>query len=295
MRMPRIRFKGFSGEWEEKKLVDFCIIGDIDHKMPQSVKDGIPYLMTGDFIENNGLDFKNCKLISAEDYEQLSKKIKPETGDILFARYASVGAVRYVEAKIKFLISYSCAIIKYDQTSYGKYLFYNLQSNEVQRQIEFNINTGSQRNIGIDSLKNLDIFLPITLEQTKIGDYFQNLDALIEQKEKKYQKLKQFKTAMLSQMFPKEGEHTPKLRFKGFSGKWEEIELGDIMDVTSVKRIHQSDWTNSGVRFLRARDIVSNYKKEEPSDYLYITEEKYKEYSVPYFFENGFAGIGMDL
>lgn len=118
MRMPRIRFKGFSGEWEEKKLVDFCIIGDIDHKMPQSVKDGIPYLMTGDFIENNGLDFKNCKLISAEDYEQLSKKIKPETGDILFARYASVGAVRYVEAKIKFLISYSCAIIKYDQTSY---------------------------------------------------------------------------------------------------------------------------------------------------------------------------------
>ena len=51
------------------------------------------------------------------------------------------------------------------------------------------------------------------------------------------------------------------------------------MNVTSVKRIHQSDWTNSGVRFLRARDIVAAYKNEESSDYLYISEEKYKEYS----------------
>ena len=53
-----------------------------------------------------------------------------------------------------------------------------------------------------------------------------------------------------------------------------------MMNVTSVKRIHQSDWTNSGVRFLRARDIVATYKNEEPSDYLYISEEKYNEYSA---------------
>ena len=52
-----------------------------------------------------------------------------------------------------------------------------------------------------------------------------------------------------------------------------------MMNVTSVKRIHQSDWTSSGVRFLRARDIVALYKNEEPSDYLYISEEKYNEYS----------------
>lgn len=52
------------------------------------------------------------------------------------------------------------------------------------------------------------------------------------------------------------------------------------MNVTSVKRIHQSDWTSSGVRFLRARDIVSEAKNEEPDDYLYISEEKYIEYSA---------------
>ena len=52
------------------------------------------------------------------------------------------------------------------------------------------------------------------------------------------------------------------------------------MNVTSVKRIHQSDWTDSGVRFLRARDIVAAAKNEEPDDYLYISKEKYEEYSA---------------
>ena len=52
------------------------------------------------------------------------------------------------------------------------------------------------------------------------------------------------------------------------------------MNVTSVKRIHQSDWTNSGVRFLRARDIVSAAKNEEPEDYLYISKDKYDECSM---------------
>ncbi|MBM6937378.1 restriction endonuclease subunit S [Pseudoflavonifractor phocaeensis] len=52
------------------------------------------------------------------------------------------------------------------------------------------------------------------------------------------------------------------------------------MNITSVKRIHQSDWTDSGIRFLRARDIVSASKNEEPDDYLYISKEKYDEYSL---------------
>ena len=72
----------------------------------------------------------------------------------------------------------------------------------------------------------------------------------------------------------------PAIRFKGFSDAWEQRKLGDMMNVTSVKRIHQSDWTDSGVRFLRARDIVAAAKNEEPDDYLYISKEKYEEYSA---------------
>ncbi|VEF46687.1 type I restriction enzyme, S subunit [Bacillus freudenreichii] len=73
--------------------------------------------------------------------------------------------------------------------------------------------------------------------------------------------------------------YTPEIRFPGFTGDWEQRKLGEIMDVTSVKRIHQSDWTKKGVRFLRARDIVAASKNEEPSDYLYISVDKYNKYS----------------
>ena len=77
-----------------------------------------------------------------------------------------------------------------------------------------------------------------------------------------------------------ENNKTPSIRFKGFTDPWEQRKLGDMMNVTSVKRIHQSDWTDSGVRFLRARDIVAAAKNEEPDDYLYISKEKYEEYSA---------------
>lgn len=278
-KVPEVRFKGFSGEWESRHLGSLCLIGDIDHRMPESKTTGIPYLMTGDFYGINGLDFESAKLISVEDYEKLSKKIKPEYGDILFARYASVGAVRYVETEVNFLVSYSCAILKTNNTSYGKYLFYFFQTSSTQNQIELDINTGSQRNIGIDSLKNLLVTLPKSEEQTSIGNYFQKLDTLLNQHQQKHGKLSSIKKAMLEKMFPKQGETIPEIRFKGFSGEWEEKVLGDEMTVTSVKRILQSDWTQSGVRFLRARDIVSAYKNEDPSDYLYIAREKYNEYS----------------
>ncbi|WP_028867891.1 restriction endonuclease subunit S [Psychromonas arctica] len=225
--VPQIRFKEFSREWDKMLLGSLCLIGDIDHRMPESKKTGIPYLMTGDFYGINGLDFNSAKLISMDDYEQLSKKIKPELGDILFARYASVGAVRYVETDTKFLISYSCAIMKTNNTTYGKYLFYFFQTERTQGQLELDINTGSQRNIGIDSLKSLLVALPKPAEQTRIGNTFQKLDSLINQHQQKHDKLSSIKKAMLGNMFPKKGETTPEIRFKGFREVWEEKALGD--------------------------------------------------------------------
>jgi len=72
----------------------------------------------------------------------------------------------------------------------------------------------------------------------------------------------------------------PQIRFEGFEGEWESKLLGDLMEVTSVKRIHQSDWTDRGVRFIRARDIVAASKGEKVTDILYITKIKYDEYSA---------------
>ena len=197
--------------------------------MPETVADGIPYLMTGDFVGTNELNFDGTKMISEEDYCQLSQKIKPEKGDILFARYASVGAARYVDFTRKFLISYSCAIIKKSKKINSKYLYHFITSGKVQQQIKLEINTGSQANIGIDSMKNhIVVSMPPLEEQTKIADALSNLDHLITLHQRKYEKLVNIKKSMLDKMFPKNGASVPEIRFKGFTDLWEQRKLGEI-------------------------------------------------------------------
>lgn len=57
---------------------------------------------------------------------------------------------------------------------------------------------------------------------------------------------------------------------------WKEVRLGDVMEITSCKRVHESDWTNSGIPFYRAREIVALHNKEKINP-LYISEELYNK------------------
>ena len=199
---PKRRFEGFNDAWEQRKLGELVEIGDIDHRMPLTVDDGIPYLMTGDFSGINELNFEGVKHISLEDYEMLSRKIKPELGDIIFARYASVGAVRYIDFTRDFLISYSCAIIKKGTNIDSKFLYHFLTSDIAQKQIQLEINTGSQANIGIDSMKNnIYVSMPSNEEQVEISEYLSSIDHLITLHQRKLEKLKNIKQAYLNEMF----------------------------------------------------------------------------------------------
>ena len=119
-----------------------------------------------------------------------------------------------------------------------------------------------------DFLK-IEISVPSVEEQRKIGAYLDQLDNLITLHQRQPFLHSPPDISLIVQLTPP---------FYTFS--WEQRKLGDMMNVTSVKRIHQSDWTDSGVRFLRARDIVAAAKNEEPDDYLYISKEKYEEYSA---------------
>ena len=170
--------------------------------MPTSVDNGIPYIMTGDFFGINDIDFNGAKKVSADDYVSLSAKIKPERGDIVVARYASVGAVRHIETDIQFLASYSCAIVKCISSDDSKYLYYVLQSDWVQSNIQMQVNTSSQKNIGIDSIKKLPIPLPGILEQKRVANCLTALDTLITAGTQELETLKTHKKGLMQQLFP---------------------------------------------------------------------------------------------
>lgn len=239
---PALRFKGYKKEWVQQKLGELVEIGDIDHRMPDTVADGIPYLMTGDFCGTNELNFSGVKTISESDYEQLSRKIKPEQGDIIFARYASVGAARFIDFSRRFLISYSCAIIKQSEKVNSKYLYHFITSIPAKKQIRLEVNAGTQANIGIDSMKNnIYVSLPSDGEQIKIADTLSKLDEVIILHQRKYDMLLTYKKAMLEKMFPKDGADVPEVRFAGFVGKWERCEFEEFFDLLSNNTLSRAE------------------------------------------------------
>ena len=161
------------------------------------------------------------------------------------------------------------------------YLGYYLNSNAYHHQLLPLMQGIKVLSLSRSNIQKTSVSYPIAVkEQQLIAYYFSQLDNLITLHQRKFEKLTNVKKSMLEKMFPQNGSSYPEIRFKGFTDPWEQRKLGDMMNVTSVKRIHQSDWTDSGVRFLRARDIVAAAKNEEPDDYLYISKEKYEEYST---------------
>ena len=161
-------------------------IGDVDHYMPQSVDKGIPYVMTGDLMElASDIQFEECKQVAYDDYLKLSGRIKTSKGDVVMARYATIGSVSYVDIDTEFLVSYSCVTIKPDLSRVlGIYLFYYFKSDSFLNGIRAQTNTNTQDNVGVGDIKSLKIVLPPAAEQMEIVDYLQSelerLDAISE-------------------------------------------------------------------------------------------------------------------
>ena len=255
---PRLRFNGFSGLWEEKYLDevgDFSAGGDI--KKEKLTPFG-RYPVLANALTNNGIvGFYN-------DYEFESPAITiTGRGDVGIAK----------ARKENFSAVVRLLVLKNKPNYDVDFL------EQAINKIDFHIESTGVPQLTVPQCRSYSIYLPSESEQTHLGLFFRRLDSQIAESRAVLEKSRQLKKAMLAKMFPTNGEKIPKIRFKGFEGEWECRKLGDLMNVTSVKRIHQSDWTNEGVRFLRARDIVAFNKGEKIEEPLFISKEKYNEYS----------------
>jgi type I restriction enzyme S subunit len=155
-------------EWARWSAVAMKI-GDIDHKMPSEVKEGIPYVSPRDFYGKNEIDFDGAKKISGSDFLELSSKIRPELGDLIYPRYGTIGVVRKVMVRRDFLASYSCAVIKvlsgFVEADY-QYLF--SVSACAKDQAATATNKTTQPNVGLKSIQEFLFPLPPLSEQARI-------------------------------------------------------------------------------------------------------------------------------
>jgi type I restriction enzyme S subunit len=144
-------------------------IADVDHKMPKAQESGIPYISTKDFFADEGIDFTKAKLISAEDYEALCRKVKPERGDLLLSRYGTVGEVREVSIDEPFQASYSVAILKPVRGFVPiRFLIAALRSDVVIRQIKRDVRATAQPDLGLAHIRQFVVPVPPMAEQLRI-------------------------------------------------------------------------------------------------------------------------------
>lgn len=158
--------------WKWVTLGQVCNkIGDIDHKMPKQLSSGYPYVSTKDFTNNLKISFDNAKYISKEDYLNLSKKIRPERGDIIFPRYGTIGKNILIDFDKEFLVSYSCAVVKPNHNLViSKYVYLYTLSPKITEEIrKYTVET-TQANVGIASIKSFVFPLPPIAEQQLIID-----------------------------------------------------------------------------------------------------------------------------
>lgn len=227
-KVPQIRFKGFSGEWEEKKLVDEV-----------ELFSGLTY-SPNDVIKNGGTlvlrssNVKQGQIVDADNVYVNSDVVNCDNvqkGDIaIVVRNGSrslIGKHAQIQDEMKNTVI--GAFMTGFHSKQPSYINALLDTTNFYKEIDKNLGATINQ-ITNGAFRQMLFSFAKPDEQTKIGDYFQNLDKLIEQKEKKQQKLKQFKKAMLDKMFPKNGADTPEIRFKGFSGKWEEKKIGDLIE-----------------------------------------------------------------
>ncbi|OXA98201.1 hypothetical protein B0A75_14755 [Flavobacterium oncorhynchi] len=156
--------------WEWTNFEKVCVkIGDIDHKMPKQLDKGYPYISTKDFTNDLKISFDKAKFISQEDYLNLSRKIKPEKGDIIFPRYGTIGKNILIDFDKEFLVSYSCAIIKPNHNlTLSKYIYLYSLSPKISDEIKKYVVETTQANIGIASIKRFVLPLPSLKEQQKV-------------------------------------------------------------------------------------------------------------------------------
>ncbi len=144
-------------------------IGDIDHKMPKTVENGLPYLSTGNLKKDGSIDFMNAKTISKNDFDRLALKIKPEKGDIIFPRYGTIGRNILISFDKEFLVSYSCAIVKnITKLMSEKFVLYYSLSPVIKKEIKKYTVETTQANIGIASIESFVFPLCSLEEQNQI-------------------------------------------------------------------------------------------------------------------------------
>ena len=280
---PQIRFKGFTDDWEQRKLSSL-----VDEVTRNDSTSDAPIMM---ITANNGFIEQSERYAFNNAGESLKKYILLKKGELAYNHgasklrpYGSCFSLSSVEnARIPFV--YHCFSAK-EQNS--EFLSMQLNGKNIENQLRKIVSSGARMdgllNISLEEYTSVILLLPKIKEQNKIANFFLGLDNLITLHQRKLEKLKNIKKSMLEKMFPKNGSNIPEIRFKGFTDAWEQRKVSELLverneqapmseEYPLMAFIANEGVTPKGERYDRSSLVTDTenklYKRTEFGDFIY--------------------------
>ena len=271
-------------------------ITDGPHETPELFDEGIPFISAEAVSCGNGhIDFEHIRgFISQEFYEECCKKYIPQINDIYMIKSgATTGKVAKVETQKLFTIWSPLAVFRVEpQRCYYEYLYYFIQSDAYQKQIENKWTYGTQQNIGMRTLEKLMICFPSITQQKLIADYLDSkcskIDEIIEKQQLIIEKLKEYKISIITEVVTKGLDYEVDYKESGteWLGKipshWQYLSFKNVLKerneknfpVKTAERLSLSIdkgvtlYSEKTTNLDRFKDDVSQYKLAHEGDFV---------------------------
>ena len=266
MNSPKIRFKGYTEDWEQRKLGEIIT----EYKETVDSECTLPILTSS---KTEGVILQEEHFGRKQQHDITGYNILPRN----YCTYRN----RSDGVDFTFNINKCCdkgIISKFYPVFSGKnsdVFFLSLvlnNSDGVVREIAYTCTGTGQKVLSFLDLQKMKVRVPSYDEQKEIAAYFENLDHLITLHQRKCEQTKTLKKYMLQKMFPQEGQKVPEIRFEGFTGDWEQRKLGELGTVQTCKRIFKEQTSEKGdIPFFKNGTIGL-----EPDSY--ISREMYEEF-----------------
>ena len=226
---PEIRFAGFTGAWEQRVLGDFLEVSMETNSSAKFDKNDV-LSISGDYGVVNQIAFQGRSFASNsvvkygvlhnEDIVYTKSPLKANPYGIIKTNKGKAGIVSPLYAIYHPKNNLVPSFVQ-------SYFEQNERLNNYLRPL---VNKGAKNNMLISNEKAISgkVIFPSRKEQEKISALLERVDSLLTLHQRKYEKLLNIKKSMLEKMFPKEGEVVPEIRFKGFTGAWEQRKFGEM-------------------------------------------------------------------
>ena len=292
MAVPKIRFPGFTDDWEQRKLLG-CIEKITDFRGRTPKKLGMDWSENGYLalsalnVKDGYIDFSRDVHYGDQDlYDKWMSGNELHKGQVLFTTEAPMGNVAQVPDTSKYILSQRT--IAFDvkaELITEDFLATVLRTPKVFSDLTSLSTGGTAKGVSQKTLAFVNILIPRDLaEQDRLSSFFKSLDGLITLHQRKLESIKLLKKSLLQKMFPKSGESVPEVRFPGFTDAWEQRKVSELLEERNEQAPESSDYplmafiANIGVapkgerydRGALVKDAENKlYKRTEIGDFIY--------------------------